>query len=99
MVCFRSPAGVSGEREESVDVDDQLQGARAAFVEVRVTLGAVQLVQVETYLWVANMVGQHGTRSGSQGPPVRYEAIDTALAALAYQTLTLKASVHVPRIG
>lgn len=62
-------------------------------------LGAVQLVQVESYLWVANMVGQHGTRTGSQGPPVRYDAIDTALAALAEQILALKASAHLPRIG
>lgn len=62
-------------------------------------LGAVQLVQVETYLWVANMIGQHGTRTGSQGPPVRYDAIDTALATLADHALALKASVHMPRIG
>lgn len=62
-------------------------------------LGAVQLVQVETYLWVANMVGQRGTRTGSQGPPVRYGAIDIALATLADQALVLEASVHVARIG
>lgn len=62
-------------------------------------LGAVQLVRVESYLWVANMVGQHGTRTGSQGPPVRYDAIDTALAALAEQIFALKASAHLPRIG
>lgn len=63
------------------------------------TLGAVQPVQVETYLWVANMIGQHGTRTGSHGPPVHYDAIDTALAALADHALDLKASVHMPRIG
>lgn len=35
-------------------------------------LGAVQVVQVLADTWVANMVGQHGMRSGSQGPhPVR----------------------------
>lgn len=61
-------------------------------------LGAVQLAPVENYLWVANMAGQHGIRTGSQGAPVRYEAIDTALAALADHALTLKA-VHMPRIG
>ena len=42
-------------------------------------LGAVQYVQVAPYLWVANMVGQRGMRTGSKGVPVRYEAIDTAL--------------------
>lgn len=62
-------------------------------------LGAVQLVQVERYVWVANMIGQRGTRTGSKGVPVRYEAIDTALARLADHTTALGASVHMPRIG
>ncbi|MFJ1754981.1 macro domain-containing protein [Kitasatospora sp. NPDC088134] len=63
-------------------------------------LGAVQLVQVSPYLWVANMVGQRGTRTArSTGVPVRYEAIDTALAALAGHAERLGASVHMPRIG
>lgn len=63
-------------------------------------LGAVQLVQVESYLWVANMVGQRGVRTGrSTGVPVRYEAIDTALATLGGEARRLGASVHMPRIG
>ncbi|MFE7188798.1 macro domain-containing protein [Kitasatospora sp. NPDC057541] len=63
-------------------------------------LGAVQLVRVGTHLWVANMVGQRGIRTGrSSGPPVRYEAIDTALATLGGHALDLGASVHMPRIG
>ncbi|MDT9686155.1 macro domain-containing protein [Streptomyces sp. TRM76323] len=62
-------------------------------------LGAVQYVQVGPYLWVANMVGQRGMRTGSNGVPVRYGAIDTALAALAGKAVELGASVHVPRIG
>ncbi|MFF0390097.1 macro domain-containing protein [Kitasatospora sp. NPDC004615] len=63
-------------------------------------LGAVQLVQVESYLWVANMVGQRGIRTGrSTGVPVRYEAIDTALATLGGHARRLGASVHMPRIG
>ncbi|MFJ8441425.1 macro domain-containing protein [Kitasatospora griseola] len=63
-------------------------------------LGAVQLVQVESYLWVANMVGQRGVRTGrSTGVPVRYEAIDTALATLGGHARRLGASVHMPRIG
>src|SRR5215468_11443507 len=62
-------------------------------------LGAVRLVQVERYMWVANMVGQRGIRTGSKGVPVRYEAIDTALTALADKALELGASVHMPRIG
>lgn len=62
-------------------------------------LGAVQLVQVAPYTWVANMIGQHGMRTGSKGVPVRYEAIDTALATLADKAVELDASVHMPRIG
>ncbi|WP_406170863.1 macro domain-containing protein [Streptomyces canus] len=62
-------------------------------------LGAVQFVQVEPYVWVANMVGQRGIRSGSKGVPVRYEAIDAALGRLADKALDLNASVHMPRIG
>ena len=62
-------------------------------------LGAVQFVQVEKYVWVANMIGQRGTRSGSKGVPVRYEAIDVALGRLADKAVELNASVHMPRIG
>ncbi|WP_055696768.1 macro domain-containing protein [Streptomyces silaceus] len=62
-------------------------------------LGAVQFVDVGRGLWVANMVGQRGMRRGSKGVPVRYEAIDTALAVLADKAVELGASVHMPRIG
>ncbi|MFD3627707.1 macro domain-containing protein [Streptomyces sp. NPDC058698] len=62
-------------------------------------LGALQLVQVERYVWVANMMGQRGTGSGGKGVPVRYEAIDAALARLAGPAAELDASVHMPRIG
>lgn len=62
-------------------------------------LGAAQFVQVEPSLWVANMIGQHGTRTGSKGPPVRYAAIDTALSLVGSRALELGASVHMPRIG
>ena len=61
-------------------------------------LGAVQVVQVDRLLWVANMVGQHGIRTGSRRP-VRYEAIDTALDTVAERAVELGASVHMPRIG
>jgi O-acetyl-ADP-ribose deacetylase (regulator of RNase III) len=62
-------------------------------------LGAVQLVQVERQVWVANMIGQRGIRTGSKGVPVRYDAIDTALTRLAERAAELDASVHMPRIG
>src|SRR2546421_7287948 len=38
-------------------------------------LGAVQFVQVEPKLWVANMVAQTGLRRTKAGPPLRYEAL------------------------
>ncbi|MFD3817531.1 macro domain-containing protein [Streptomyces rubiginosohelvolus] len=62
-------------------------------------LGAAQFVQVGPYLWVANLVGQRGMRTGSKGVPVRYEAIDTALGTVAARAGELGASVHMPRIG
>lgn len=62
-------------------------------------LGAVRLVQVERHVWVANMIGQRGIRTGGKGVPVRYEAIDAALDRLAGHASALRASVHMPRIG
>lgn len=68
------------------------------------TLGAVQLVQVKPDIWVANMIGQHNiTRNGvvpeDGKPPIRYEAVETALGKVATEANTLRASVHMPRIG
>ena len=48
-------------------------------------LGAAQFVQVEKYLWVANLIGQHGTRTGSNGPPVRYDAIGGATEGFGFE--------------
>lgn len=62
-------------------------------------LGAAQFVRVGPYVWVANMVGQRGMRTGSKGVPVRYEAIDTGLGLVAERAVELGASVHMPRIG
>lgn len=63
-------------------------------------LGAMQIVQVEPYIYVANMIGQRGTKVGrSTGVPVRYEAIEECLAKLAIEAKELEASIHMPRIG
>jgi O-acetyl-ADP-ribose deacetylase (regulator of RNase III) len=62
-------------------------------------LGAVQFVQVETDLLVANMVGQHGIRRTKEGPPIRYTAVENCLAKVALTAVELEASVHMPRIG
>ncbi len=62
-------------------------------------LGAVQFVQVEPYIWVANMIGQRGIKKGSSGPPIRYEAVALCLTQVAVNARALGASVHMPRIG
>ena len=62
-------------------------------------LGAVQIIQVSPDMWVANMVSQHGMRTGSQGPPIRYDAVDRCLTAVGDSALSLGATVHMPRIG
>ncbi|HEX3286081.1 MAG TPA: macro domain-containing protein [Mycobacterium sp.] len=62
-------------------------------------LGAVQLVQVEPEVWVANMIGQHGIKRRGGNPPIRYDAVESCLAKLGDESYRLGASVHMPRIG
>lgn len=62
-------------------------------------LGKTKLVQVEKYVLVANMIAQRGMKTGSNGPPIRYEAVERCLDSLAISVLELGASVHMPRIG
>jgi len=62
-------------------------------------LGAVQFVQVKPDIWVANTIAQRGMKTGSNGPPIRYEAVAACLAKVASKAEELRASVHMPRIG
>ena len=62
-------------------------------------LGSLQIVQVETFIWVANMVAQRGMKTGSNGPPIRYKAVRACLSKLAVEAEKLGACVHMPRIG
>ena len=62
-------------------------------------LGEVQIVQVASALWVANLIGQQGIRTIEGVPPVRYEAIREGLRKVALAAERLGASVHMPRIG
>jgi O-acetyl-ADP-ribose deacetylase (regulator of RNase III) len=62
-------------------------------------LGSVMFVQVEPYIWVANMVAQHGVNGSSRMPPIRYEAVEACLSKVAQKAQELNASVHMPRIG
>ncbi|MFB7898856.1 Appr-1-p processing protein [Streptomyces xiamenensis] len=62
-------------------------------------LGAVQFVEVRRDITVANMIGQHGMRTGSKGKPIRYEAVEQCLRTVAEEARARRASVHMPRIG
>jgi O-acetyl-ADP-ribose deacetylase (regulator of RNase III) len=63
------------------------------------TLGAVQLVEAQADITVANIVGQKGTKSGSKGNPVRYDAIKAGLQGVAKHFKGKDVSIHMPRIG
>lgn len=62
-------------------------------------LGEIQTIQVLPDTWVCNMIAQHGYRADSKGPPIRYSALAKCLNKLATDATSLKASVHMPRIG
>jgi O-acetyl-ADP-ribose deacetylase (regulator of RNase III) len=62
-------------------------------------LGEVQFVEVEPSLWVANMIARRNVVSAGGVPPVRYEAVESALKKVAQFAKDRDASVHMPRIG
>lgn len=62
-------------------------------------LGNIQVIEVQKYLYVANMIGQQGMKTGSKGVPIRYPAVLSCLEKLAVEAEKLNASVHMPRIG
>lgn len=63
-------------------------------------LGAVQLVEVEPGIVVANMIAQHDTQNGPDGqPPIRYGAVRACLAAVNDVAYKTNATLHMPRIG
>jgi O-acetyl-ADP-ribose deacetylase (regulator of RNase III) len=62
-------------------------------------LGAVQFVEVEPGMWVANMVGQHDVKPTEAGPPIRYDAVRRCLEQVAAKAREWGATVHMPRIG
>jgi O-acetyl-ADP-ribose deacetylase (regulator of RNase III) len=62
-------------------------------------LGSVQLVTLTDMVVLANIIGQNGIKTGSKGPPVRYEAIHHGLDAVCWHAVMIGASVHMPRIG
>ncbi|EJH4943718.1 macro domain-containing protein [Listeria monocytogenes] len=62
-------------------------------------LGEVQLIPVTDYISICNMIGQKGTKTGSKGAPIRYEAVESCLEKLSEIANEQQASIHMPRIG
>lgn len=62
-------------------------------------LGRAQLVKLTDKLSVANIIGQNGIKTGSKGPPVRYDAIEEGFDAVCWHAHAIEASVHMPRFG
>ncbi|EAD2052396.1 macro domain-containing protein [Listeria monocytogenes] len=62
-------------------------------------LGEVQLIPVTDYISICNMIGQKGTKTGSKGAPIRYEAVESCLEKLSKIAKEKQASIHMPRIG
>lgn len=62
-------------------------------------LSAVQFVNVEPNLWVANMIAQHDIVTTHGIPPIRYDALRDALKKVKTFAAQIGASVHLPRIG
>lgn len=79
--------------------DDPEKLYRAWSAAAEFELGAVQFVGVDANLWVANMVAQHGVDWIDGGPPIRYDALTTALNKVGEFARSREASVHMPRIG
>ncbi len=62
-------------------------------------LGEVQFVQVESDIWVANLIGQRDIRQRGGSPPIRYDALRAGLQTVGREARRLSATVHMPRIG
>ena len=62
-------------------------------------LGSIQIVAVQDYIFVCNMIGQRGIKTGSKGVPIRYDAVENCLEKLSNIAIEYNASVHMPRIG
>ena len=64
------------------------------------SLGVVDVITVEPDIMVANMIAQHNTYPDTNGnPPIRYDALKTALATVNKIAVEQGATLHMPRIG
>lgn len=62
-------------------------------------LGKILFVIADNNILIANMIAQHGIKTGSKGPPIRYNALEECLVKLGKEAKKLDASIHMPRIG
>jgi O-acetyl-ADP-ribose deacetylase (regulator of RNase III) len=62
-------------------------------------LGQVLYVQVRSDIWVAHMVAQHGIKTGSNGPPIRYTALEECFEDVRRTASLEHWSLHGPRFG
>jgi O-acetyl-ADP-ribose deacetylase (regulator of RNase III) len=73
--------------------------ALASHQETKPKLGDVQFIPVGNNITVANIIGQHGTRSPKNQTPLRYDAVQKGLDSIAAYAKATRASIHMPRIG
>jgi O-acetyl-ADP-ribose deacetylase (regulator of RNase III) len=63
-------------------------------------LGHVDILKVEDDIYVANMIAQHLIKPDANGnPPIRYDALQTALKHVNKVAGEMGATLHMPRIG
>lgn len=62
-------------------------------------LGSVQFIPVSENIIVANMIGQHGVGYNKVNPPIRYDAVRTALISVNNLCEKIGATIHAPRFG
>jgi O-acetyl-ADP-ribose deacetylase (regulator of RNase III) len=62
-------------------------------------LGTVLFVKVEHGIWVANLIGQHGTGYRSVVPAILYDAVRKGLARVTQKAHKVGTWVHMPRLG
>jgi O-acetyl-ADP-ribose deacetylase (regulator of RNase III) len=63
-------------------------------------LGEVDILQVEDDIYVANMIAQHRTGFDKNGnPPIRYDAVKTALESVNAVAEKRNATLHAPKFG
>ena len=79
------------------------EGSNAAYYYGKFELGAVQFVEINHFTQVANIIGQRGVKTGSNGVPVKYDAIKEGLQKIKKhieENMGINgASIHMPRIG